>query len=70
MNRRRKPLYILARLGLNAFASFVFYLAVSAVGVHFSWSLYWCAFAVYVVLSFGDQLIDELWPLITDGSQS
>ena len=44
----------IAYLGLNGAA----YLA----GVEFSWRLYACAFAFYVLLSMGDATIDRLYP--------
>lgn len=62
MDRRLLFSYWLARIGLNGFVIGVFRLLTEAIGVEFSWWLYWSAFSVYVMLSFGDALINHYWP--------
>lgn len=58
----RRVSYWFARLALNGLAVTTFYLLTSLINVAFSWRLYWCAFAVYVLLSLGDALMKYYWP--------
>lgn len=62
MDRRLLFSYWLARIGLNGFVIGVFWLLTKAIGVEFSWWLYWSAFSVYAMLGFGDALINRYWP--------
>ena len=63
MNRRLRIDYWFARITLNVISVGVFAALARLFDFQFSMKLYWCAFAVYVVLSIGDDGLDYVWPL-------
>lgn len=60
--RYRLISYWLARVALNCVSVTIFWGLVTMTGLNFSPTLYFCAFAVYLVLTIGDGLINRVWP--------